>query len=1529
MTQQLAEATSSWRVRITVALVLLLAAAGTVFSLQKDARAVLPDTTATVSQSPAGPATVLPGTPITYTLTVTLTSDMTTLASDDMTVELSGDSGLVGRTIGCAGDALTNLGSVCHQDNDVNAGVYTMTVSGTAPASGSVTPPTLARVCYDSNDNVSCVGEPAGNIVNATIPGTGFGTLTVAGVPTPAPATNVITDPHTFVFDLAGGFTCESDATTGDATIECAAGDVTVVNGGGANASLASVTVVGTNVEVALNASTTPGTTNVTLAIQFDTGDGFIDTPNVTAVKTWQSVADFIGANACILHVDSDIYHESEALQGLDFSSDLALAEVGLDGLSEFPGVLLDENGDDPCDALVDDPDQAIGGPHYACIFDSGLTFAANGGDITWTINGPPAAAGVDVLSYQDIVGGQAPDFPCVRWSSAGIGDQDITATYDPDGPGGVAGEVIYSNGVNDFGGDQPLVKQWNTIDETWLIKATGWLDYDNNNTDELDCWGPGINPADKYMSLTAANCDVANRDNRFGGRANVDGAEYTINGTLFQDGDIYVGDKQFPSFIDYVLGQHDAYQGPIDGAEQTYTISGECGSLALEDPTDGSTIYLSVNGMDDDSATVLSSDKGVAFQVKPTWFANTDAVDVDNADCEPGDTTTVTISTEEYINYDSPLDTADDETITITWTAQTFPKQPLLAWAGQRVVLEHNWADPDGECTIAEVDRESTEYFRVLYSLQNQSGGSFIGLQQWGGGPVTNDVDLVGMDALVEVSAFADPLEPNSDCISRIGFENQDPGEVDIIAQPVDDDDELDDSDIIGPSVAFLVYYMKFEDIQLSVVAGERKGHNDGDFSSGNPWSTATDKTDVDWNVSADILVRARVRGYVPCGDTLFGGIANCTLRQAGVDSNQQVLPQGRWVFPDDWRQLAGGDLAETMSPNYDLMIDPAVVTDDLDCDVDEDKYVEPTICESLTPLWDASGKITHNDVVGPTSLLDGWYEGDSLAPISGDIDPLAPTILFRETLLADRKINAADAPMPVAEVRFMIDGAGFLKEASKGFVVGNNVYWSGENPYYATEIPAEPWISKNNVRGGGYEWDSWGNDGAYEFWQAVQTGDLVYSAPGADTAAGKLTNPNLSKKGGAAAYVESGALLSDDDGGLDTTETQVGLTAAGSIANGDTIRIEGEDMLVTAGGGTTSLTVVRYQATGDPSPLTHGNGQKVRIATGGQQTGWDEIYVYSDNHGEAMVWANGDAGLSFSGCQDAIGPDGVGDGTVVSIDGFLCQDGDVVGASTITATVQYPDFIKHSALSSNEVTVDWTWGGHKYVTVEDDPGGTDLFKYVVLHLADRDGFCGSSPSLHPVLGEPVRFVIDGNPAGGIPIDDAAQLGSITNGGYQADVVTFDTDDAANAAITVDDFIAVDGECQAWVKLSNSLLGIINIKVTAWDPEGTITWDVLVDFTGESEPQDLVAGWNLIVWAGEDGIAPAAGLAAGTPSLTGKVSAIYGWEAATQSWLSYFPLANNVPPALQNLTGLETDEAYWMYLLEAVADWTVPTNQD
>jgi hypothetical protein len=181
------------------------------------------------------------------------------------------------------------------------------------------------------------------------------------------------------------------------------------------------------------------------------------------------------------------------------------------------------------------------------------------------------------------------------------------------------------------------------------------------------------------------------------------------------------------------------------------------------------------------------------------------------------------------------------------------------------------------------------------------------------------------------------------------------------------------------------------------------------------------------------------------------------------------------------------------------------------------------------------------------------------------------------------------------------------------------------------------------------------------------------------------------------------------------------------------------------------------------------------------------------------------------------------------------------VVGDSTLGAAVDYPDKKKHFAIESNDVTIEWTWGGIKEVTIEE--GENAQFNYVVFRVTDRDGYCGGGVSLHPVLGEQVMFVIDST-AGTIFPDingnPAAQLGTWTS--KTADVTTFLASDTAAATPAYNDPIAAGGhsvlpliatdpdECQAWIHITESLLGPVNVIVTAYDPEGTVTFDVIVN---------------------------------------------------------------------------------------------------
>src|SRR3989304_5900893 len=76
------------------------------------------------------------------------------------------------------------------------------------------------------------------------------------------------------------------------------------------------------------------------------------------------------------------------------------------------------------------------------------------------------------------------------------------------------------------------------------------------------------------------------------------------------------------------------------------------------------------------------------------------------------------------------------------------------------------------------------------------------------------------------------------------------------------------------------------------------------------------------------------------------------------------------------------------------------------------------------------------------------------------------------------------------------------------------------------------------------------------------------------------------------------------------------------------------------------------------DPCPNEAGVG----VDTGG----YKQIFVYSDNHGEAQAIINGGADLDFQGCMssadNATAPhDVAGDADIKQIKGFFCDLGDV----------------------------------------------------------------------------------------------------------------------------------------------------------------------------------------------------------------------------------------------------------------------------
>jgi len=108
--------------------------------------------------------------------------------------------------------------------------------------------------------------------------------------------------------------------------------------------------------------------------------------------------------------------------------------------------------------------------------------------------------------------------------------------------------------------------------------------------------------------------------------------------------------------------------------------------------------------------------------------------------------------------------------------------------------------------------------------------------------------------------------------------------------------------------------------------------------------------------------------------------------------------------------------------------------------------------------------------------------------------------------------------------------------------------------------------------------------------------------------------------------------------------------------------------------------------------------------------------VEVYTDNHGEAMVYLNGDANLKLA-------------------PNFEAAPGTVVGSTVVKATADYPYLRKHQAVDSNTIKKTWTWGKEIAIRVR-QLDGDPLRKIIYIYVTNRDGL--------PVYGEKVDWAFD-----------------------------------------------------------------------------------------------------------------------------------------------------------------------------------------
>ncbi|MCA9820960.1 MAG: hypothetical protein KC470_00030, partial [Dehalococcoidia bacterium] len=849
--------------------------------------------------------------------------------------------------------------------------------------------------------------------------------------------------------------------------------------------------------------------------------------------------------------------------------------------------------------------------------------------------------------------------------------------------------------------------------------------------------------------------------------------------------------------------------------------------------------------------------------------------------------------------------------------TAPLPVKQVVLAWAGQRVMVEHDWRIPGGDHQVDAGDKDmypngtldadgfcpfgvDGAYGFEVTAVRGSGPGNFIP-----GNDV--DVDQCADIADADVSTYTEQFyddwlfiqnaQGNSvqpGCISRFIYESEDQGQVDI---------ELFVSDLLGDfdfggelfdnqtKVAVVIYYMKLNTVNVSLVTSVSKPtHNStgSDFAPGNPWDSSTDVTEADWNVSRDLLVRGRVTGWFTN--------SNPSGRARDDSDPTNVLPADRWVMPTDWALLQGGSCGYECRPEYDYMFAP-----------NNTKGIALS-----TPTGQGSATLVTTTVAGSTTTVLKVADASQL--------PVGQVI----------KVGAATSTVTVVARtgNTITIGSALAAAPAAGTTISVLTGVPFEGPYSMIDIPGlapvfggaalsdlDPGNIKDTILG----------DGVLDWWDApMPPAPVTVDINGAGFIK-QVRKQDVYYIGGANA---TGQIFPNAYYYTDIPESPwLPANVAGGGFDWNTWGLDGPGGFGQGAYEYWTAVYVGKNRNGSPGQVisTKLAAELANaVSVYGDSTIARRLVVFSDNHGEFMVIANGDANLTFDECE-----------TNLYAGGHHCSMGDVVGVSTISATADYPDFRgKHFPVSTNTATVNWTWGGYKEVTVED--GETQQFKYIVLHALDRDGFCQNENangriSLHPVLGEQVDWLIDSDEGG--RFIDAAHLGTIAVTNQNATTYTYSTAETAHGHKTFPPINDQTVECQTWVKLSNSLLGRTNVFIIAHEPadEGKLGFDRIVDFTDEIT-YTLNFRWSLITWAGADGISPTDALSGtgandGGTNILSEVTAVYGWQQQSQSWLSFFPDGVGVPGA-NDLTGLEEGAAYWIAIKGPNSiTWTVVTD--
>jgi predicted heme/steroid binding protein len=314
--------------------------------------------------------------------------------------------------------------------------------------------------------------------------------------------------------------------------------------------------------------------------------------------------------------------------------------------------------------------------------------------------------------------------------------------------------------------------------------------------------------------------------------------------------------------------------------------------------------------------------------------------------------------------------------------------------------------------------------------------------------------------------------------------------------------------------------------------------------------------------------------------------------------------------------------------------------------------------------------------------------------------------------------------------------------------------------------------------------------------------------------------------------------------------------------------------------------------------------------------------VKVYSDNHGEAMVWLNGDLGYDLSGTANWT--DGVDSGTVTGWTKWtekVSQGADVtVGSTVVQARALYPYFEVDKPVYSNTVSKTWDWGEEKLVDIYQlgslaNPPLEDDFthKLIIVWLKDRDGLAAEGLTLRwTLLGDGV--LLDGTEAGGVnEFDDVMPMTVIDDTHATSVSWLADNDTYGKWWVAAQH----NGTCDGYAMAAIELLGSdaqVGVDVAIGYAEGTLIHpENNIDLTkpGFLDPP-LKAGLNTGKYGG-----PSLPITDAITSIANNLVAIW-WQDISGGWHCYQPGA---PAWANDLSVLNSGDTYCVYV-SADCDW-------